>query len=97
MAKKQGYSAEKEMVQQRLRRIEGQVRGLQRMVDGDAYCIDLLTQIAAVQGALDGLALVLLRDHLGNCVADAMRNGDSAESWRKVDEAIAAVERLVRA
>lgn len=90
-----GYTAEKDAVQKRLRRIEGQVRGLQRMVDEDAYCIDVLTQISATTRALQAVALGLLEDHLGHCVAGAIQSGgpDAAE---KVREAAAAVERLVR-
>ena len=90
-----GYSSRKEQVQKRLRRVEGQVRGLQRMVDEDSYCIDVLTQISAATSALRAVALELLEDHLGNCVARAIESG-GPEAEMKVREATAAVERLVK-
>jgi DNA-binding FrmR family transcriptional regulator len=90
-----GYSGSKEQVQKRLRRVEGQVRGIQRMVDEDKYCIDVLTQISAVTSALQAVALELLDDHLGHCVAGALADGgDAAEE--KLAEASAAIARLVR-
>jgi DNA-binding FrmR family transcriptional regulator len=90
-----GYQDDKAEVQRRLRRIEGQVRGLQRMVEEDAYCIDVLTQISAATKALQAVALTLLDDHLNHCVADALdKGGRSAQE--KVAEASAAVARLVR-
>ena len=90
-----GYVDNKDAVQKRLRRIEGQVRGLQRMVDEDKYCIDVLDQISAVTKALQAVAVALLADHLSHCVAEALTTGgdDAAE---KVAEASAAVARLVR-
>ncbi|HZQ27803.1 MAG TPA: metal-sensitive transcriptional regulator [Acidimicrobiales bacterium] len=92
---KPGYSDHKDAVTKRLRRIEGQVRGLQRMVDEDAYCIDVLTQISATTHALQAVALEMLDDHLGHCVAAAlMEGGKGAEE--KVAEATAAIARLVR-
>lgn len=91
-----GYTENKEAVQKRLRRIEGQVRGLQRMVDEDAYCIDVLTQISAVSRALQAVALELLGDHLSHCVAEALSQG-GADARDKVEEASAAIARLVRA
>jgi DNA-binding FrmR family transcriptional regulator len=90
-----GYADHKTQVQQRLRRIEGQVRGVQRMVDDEAYCIDVLTQISAATKALQAVALALLDDHLSHCVADALAEG-GAEAEAKVAEASAAVARLVR-
>jgi CsoR family transcriptional regulator, copper-sensing transcriptional repressor len=90
-----GYSDDRDAVLKRLRRIEGQVRGLQRMVDEDAYCIDILTQIAASTKALQAVALELLEDHLGHCVANAIADG-GPDAQDKVREAAAAVERLVR-
>jgi CsoR family transcriptional regulator, copper-sensing transcriptional repressor len=90
-----GYSDHKDAVQKRLRRIEGQVRGLQRMVDEDAYCIDVLTQISATTKALQAVALELLEDHLGHCVTHAVKAG-GPEATAKVREASAAIERLVR-
>ena len=90
-----GYTGEKDAYLKRLRRIEGQVRGLQRMVDDDAYCIDILTQVSAVTRALQAVALGLLEDHLGHCVAQAIENG-GPEAEEKVREAANAVSRLVR-
>ncbi len=72
-----GYSDKKAAVQQRLRRVEGQVRGVHRMVDDDAYCIDVLTQISAATKALQAVALELLDQHLAHCVADAIGEGGS--------------------
>ena len=72
---KPGYSDDKEAVLRRLRRVEGQVRGLQRMVDEDAYCIDVLTQVSAATRALESVALELLGDHLAHCVRDAVAEG----------------------
>jgi CsoR family transcriptional regulator, copper-sensing transcriptional repressor len=90
-----GYSDKKAAVQQRLRRIEGQVRGVQRMVDDDAYCVDVLTQISAATKALQAVALELLDQHLAHCVADAIGEGGSAAE-EKIAEASAAIARLVR-
>ena len=89
-----GYTSKKDAVQKRLRRIEGQVRGLQRMVDEDVYCIDILTQISATTKALQAVALELLEDHLGHCVTNAIAAGEDADE--KVREAAAAIERLVK-
>ena len=91
-----GYSDNKVAVQKRLRRIEGQVRGLQRMVEEERYCIDVLSQVSAVNRALQSVALELLDDHLGHCVAEAMAEG-GAGAQEKVAEASAAIARLVRA
>ncbi|HEX5587264.1 MAG TPA: metal-sensitive transcriptional regulator [Acidimicrobiia bacterium] len=90
-----GYHDQQEAVQRRLRRIEGQVRGLQRMVGDDAYCIDVLTQISAVTRALQGVALELLEDHLDHCVRDAMSAG-GPDADAKIAEATAAIARLVK-
>ena len=90
-----GYTQDKDAVLKRLRRIEGQVRGLQRMVEEDQYCIDVLTQISAATSALRAVALGLLEDHLGHCVTHAIgKGGPGAQA--KVREAAAAVERLVK-
>lgn len=90
-----GYSENKDNYLMRLRRIEGQVRGLQRMVERDEYCIDILTQVAAVTRALQSVALGLLGEHLTHCVAEAVaEGGDAAEA--KVREASEAIARLVR-
>lgn len=87
-------SGDKAKVQARLRRIEGQVRGLQRMVDEDTYCIDVLTQISAATSALQSVALQLLDDHLHHCVRHAVEDGEQADA--KIAEASAAVARLVK-
>jgi CsoR family transcriptional regulator, copper-sensing transcriptional repressor len=88
-----GYSGDKQALIGRLRRIEGQIRGLQRMVDQDTYCIDVLTQISAAKSALQAVAVGLLEDHLAHCVVDAARQGDPSA---KVKEASDAIARLVR-
>jgi CsoR family transcriptional regulator, copper-sensing transcriptional repressor len=90
-----GYSHDKEAIRRRLLRIEGQVRGLQRMVDDDRYCIDILSQISAASAALQSVALALLDEHLSHCVADAVRVGGS-EASEKLAEASAAIGQLVR-
>lgn len=90
-----GYSPNKEQLLTRLRRVEGQVRGLQKMVEQDVYCIDVLTQVAAATRALRAVALGLLDAHLAHCVADAVAaGGDEADT--KIAEASAAIARLVR-
>jgi DNA-binding FrmR family transcriptional regulator len=90
-----GYGDDKKAVLRRLRRVEGQIRGLQRMVDEDAYCIDVLTQVSAATRALESVALELLGDHLAHCVRDAVAEG-GAEGDAKIKEAHEAIERLVR-
>ena len=90
-----GYSANKSDVVKRLRRVEGQVRGISRMVEADTYCIDVLTQVSAATRALQQVALQLLGDHLGHCVHDAVAAG-GPEADAKIAEARAAIERLVR-
>jgi DNA-binding FrmR family transcriptional regulator len=87
-----GYSHDKVSLQARLARIEGQVRGIQRMVDEDRYCIDVLTQVAAVKAALDKVALALLDDHVSHCVLDAVREGTGEQ---KVKELTAAIGRYL--
>jgi DNA-binding FrmR family transcriptional regulator len=90
-----GYSAEKDQVAKRLRRIEGQIRGIERMVQDDRYCIDVLAQVSAATAALQSVALLLLDEHLAHCVTDAVKvGGDEAEV--KLAEASAAIARLVR-
>lgn len=88
-----GYSPEKDKVVKRLRRIEGQVRGIERMVDEDRYCIDVVTQISAIQAALDKVALKLLEDHARHCVVGGHASGTPDEL---TDELMSAVARLVR-
>jgi DNA-binding FrmR family transcriptional regulator len=90
-----GYADTKEAHLKRLRRIEGQIRGLQRMVESDAYCIDVLTQVSAATRALESTALALLDEHLSHCVMDAIHTG-GAEAEAKVKEASAAIARLVK-
>ena len=90
-----GYIGEKQTYLNRLKRIEGQVRGLQRMVEEDTYCIDILTQVSAATKALETVALSLLDEHLRHCVVDAARAG-GAEADEKITEASAAITRLVR-
>ena len=92
---KHGYITDKDKYLNRLKRIEGQARGISKMVDEEQYCIDILTQISALTSALQGVAVGLLDDHLKHCVTDAVRSGgDVAE--QKLDEATQAIARLVR-
>jgi CsoR family transcriptional regulator, copper-sensing transcriptional repressor len=92
-----GYSPNKDNYAKRLRRVEGQVRGIAKMIDEDKYCIDVLTQISAVTSALQSVALGLLDDHLGHCVSQAVAvAGGGAEAEQKLAEASAAIARLVR-
>ena len=90
-----GYSAQKDDYTKRLRRIEGQVRGVAKMIDEDKYCIDILTQISAVNSALQSVALGLLDEHLSHCVSHAVAEGGE-EADKKLAEAPAAIARLVR-
>lgn len=95
MTNDHGYSQQKDNYAKRLRRIEGQVRGIARMIEDDKYCIDVLTQISAVNSALRSVALNLLDEHLNHCVTRAVaEGGDDAET--KLTEASAAIARLVR-
>ena len=89
-----GYTLHKDDYARRLARIEGQVRGIQRMIDEDKYCIDVLTQISSVTKALQNVGLGLLDEHLRHCVMEAHDRGEGGE---KIDEALHAVERLLRA
>ncbi len=91
-----GYTMEKDDYLKRLRRIEGQVRGIQRMIDEDTYCIDVLTQISAVTKAIQSVGIGLLEEHVNHCVMEAARNGDDEVAREKVAEATRAIERLVR-
>ncbi|MEL0625919.1 metal-sensitive transcriptional regulator [Salinibacterium amurskyense] len=90
-----GYDENKEQLLKRLRRAEGQVRGIHRMIEEDTYCIDVLTQVSAATKALESVALALLDDHLSHCVAEASREG-GAVADEKIREASAAIARLVR-
>lgn len=91
-----GYHDDKAAVLARLRRIEGQVRGLQRMVEDDTYCIEVLTQVSAATRALQSVAVQLVDEHLRHCVAHAIHSDDAAESERIITEASRAIERLVK-
>jgi CsoR family transcriptional regulator, copper-sensing transcriptional repressor len=91
---KHGY--DKEALSKRLHRIEGQVRGIERMVADDRYCIDILTQVGAVRTALESVAFQLLSDHVSHCVADALATGDESLALDKSRELLAAVERFAK-
>ena len=94
--KTHGYTAGKGALVKRLHRIEGQVRGIEKMVEDDRYCIDILTQIAAVNTALESLALKILDDHVRHCVAGALASGDVVDATQKTEELLAAVQRFAR-
>lgn len=89
-----GY--DKDALKRRLHRIEGQVRGIERMVDEDRYCIDILTQVAAVRTALESLGLQVLEDHVSHCVHDALSAGDEQTATKKSEELLAAVARFTK-
>ena len=91
-----GYAKDKEALTKRLHRIEGQVRGLERMIEEDRYCIDILTQIAAVRTALEQVGAKLLEDHVTHCVAEALASGDPMVAGDKSRELLAAIERFSR-
>jgi DNA-binding FrmR family transcriptional regulator len=91
-----GYAKDKDALIKRLHRIEGQVRGVERMVEEDRYCIDILTQIAAVKTALEQVGAKLLEDHVSHCVAGALASGDEAAASEKATELLDAVQRFVR-
>jgi DNA-binding FrmR family transcriptional regulator len=91
-----GYVAGKDALIKRLHRIEGQVRGIERMVEEERYCIDILTQISAVSTAIESVALKLLGDHVSHCVAGALASGDAAAADEKSRELLQAVERFTR-
>jgi DNA-binding FrmR family transcriptional regulator len=89
-----GY--DKAALKKRLHRVEGQVRGIERMVDDDRYCIDILTQVGAVKTALESLAFEVLHDHVNHCVAGAIASGDESKAAEKTDELLAAVQRFAK-
>ncbi len=91
-----GYHDDKAAILARLRRIEGQVRGLQRMVDDESYCIDVLTQVSAVTRALQSVAVQMMDEHLRHCVANAVQSDDAEEADRILGEAMKTIERLVK-
>ena len=90
-----GYAGDKENIQKRMHRIEGQVKAIGRMVDDDRYCIDILTQIAAVESALKSVSMLLLDDHLDHCVREAVEQGGQV-AYTKLQEVSEAVSRLVK-
>jgi DNA-binding FrmR family transcriptional regulator len=91
-----GYSDDKALLVKRLHRIEGQVRGIEKMVDEDRYCIDILTQIAAVKTALEQVGAKLLEGHVNHCVRDAIASGDEGDAAEKTAELLEAVQRFVK-
>ncbi len=91
-----GYVTDKEALVKRLHRIEGQVRGVERMVEEERYCIDILTQIGAVSTALDSVAVKLLEDHVSHCVTGALASGDAAVAEEKGRELLEAVQRFAK-
>jgi DNA-binding FrmR family transcriptional regulator len=91
-----GYAENKDELLKRLARAEGQVRGIARMVEEDRYCIDILTQLAAADTALESVALAILDDHVKHCVAGALASGDETDARAKVDELLAAVRRFAK-
>jgi DNA-binding FrmR family transcriptional regulator len=91
-----GYHEQKDALIKRLHRIEGQVRGIERMVAEDRYCIDVLTQVGAVSTALESLAFVILDEHVRHCVAGALASGDEAEAQAKAEELLEAVHRFAK-
>ena len=93
---KHGYTRDKQALVKRLHRIEGQVRGIERMVGEDRYCIDVLTQIAAVNTALESLAFRILDEHVRHCVAGALTSGDEQDAKVKTEELLQAVHRFAR-
>ena len=91
-----GYTKDKQALVKRLHRIEGQVRGIEKMVEDDRYCIDILTQISAVNTALESLAFKILDEHVRHCVAGALTSGDEVEAEVKTEELLNAVQRFAR-
>ena len=91
-----GYTKDKDALVKRLHRIGGQVRGIERMVEDDRYCIDILTQISAVNTALESLAFKILDEHVRHCVAGALTSGDEADARTKTEELLEAVQRFAR-
>jgi DNA-binding FrmR family transcriptional regulator len=91
-----GYAKNKEALIKRLHRIEGQVRGVERMIEDDRYCIDILTQISAVNTALESLAFEILDDHVNHCVSGAIASGNKKEAAAKTAELLAAVQRFAK-
>lgn len=96
MATTHGYTPHKQQLLKRLARIEGQVRGISKMIEDDRYCIDVLTQLGAVDTALEAVALKVLEDHVGHCVAGALASGDAEEAGAKSKELLEAVQRFAK-
>jgi DNA-binding FrmR family transcriptional regulator len=96
MAQTHGYTKDRDALIRRLHRIEGQVRGIERMLEEDRYCIDVLTQISAVNTALESLAFKILDEHVRHCVAGALRSGDEHEAATKTKELLEAVQRFAK-
>ncbi|HWB23013.1 MAG TPA: metal-sensitive transcriptional regulator [Gaiellaceae bacterium] len=92
-----GYGEHKDSLRRRLHRVEGQVRGIERMVDEERYCVDILTQIGAVSTALERVAFEILDDHVRHCVGAALESGDAVEAAAKTEELLAAVTRFAKA
>jgi DNA-binding FrmR family transcriptional regulator len=91
-----GYAENRDALIKRLHRIEGQVRGIERMLEEDRYCVDILTQVGAVSTALESFAFEILDDHVNHCVADALASGDKKEAQAKTAELLAAVQRFAK-
>jgi DNA-binding FrmR family transcriptional regulator len=91
-----GYAEDKHTLVQRLHRIEGQVRGIERMVEDDRYCVDILTQLGAVSTALESLSLAILDDHVQHCVASALSSGDQRAATEKTEERLTGVRRFAK-
>jgi CsoR family transcriptional regulator, copper-sensing transcriptional repressor len=91
-----GYHADKEALVKRLHRIEGQVRGIEKMIENDRYCIDILTQVSAVSTALESVAFRILDQHVNHCVAHALASGDEADAATKTQELLEAVQRFAK-
>lgn len=87
------YAKDKKQLQQRLRRIEGQIRGIQKMLEDDKYCIDILTQLSSVSAATQKVGLIILQNHMNGCIKQALKSGNGQE---KVDEMISAVDRFIK-
>ena len=96
MTEQHGYTPQKDALARRMKRIEGQVRGIGKMIDEDKYCIDILTQVSAATAALHAVSINLLEEHITHCVVDAASSGDDEEARKKVEEASAAISRLIK-
>lgn len=96
MTEQHGYTPQKDALARRMKRIEGQVRGIGKMIDEDKYCIDILTQVSAATAALHAVSINLLEEHISHCVVDAASSGDDEEARKKVEEASAAISRLIK-